>query len=144
MRLLVELGLQLLAGTAGAGALRAAGLRHEAVDHAVEHDAVVKALAHQFLDPRDVARRQIGPHLDGDGALGGFKDQSIFGISHALFSSGLGWTFAGSERDRERPAGNRTAQSFGKWQRRAALQCLHHGDPVLQPVVVAGLFRIHR
>src|SRR5229473_2094330 len=30
MRFLVEFGLQLLAGTAGAGALRAAGLRHEA------------------------------------------------------------------------------------------------------------------
>src|SRR5665647_1616816 len=29
MRLLVELGLQLLAGAAGAGALRTAGLRHE-------------------------------------------------------------------------------------------------------------------
>src|ERR1700742_2631186 len=56
MRLLVELGLQLLAGTARAGAVRATGLRHEAVDHAMEHDAVVKPLAHQFLDPRDVVR----------------------------------------------------------------------------------------
>ena len=90
MRFLVELGLQLLAGTAGAGALRAAGLRHEAVDHAVEHDAVVKAFAHQFLDPGDMAGRQVGAHFDGDGALGGFKNQSIFCISHALFSSGLG------------------------------------------------------
>src|SRR6185295_12798627 len=33
MRFLVELGLQLLAGTAGAGALWAAGLRHETFDH---------------------------------------------------------------------------------------------------------------
>src|SRR3954464_2251542 len=49
MRLLVELGLELLAGTAGAGALRTSGLRHEAVDDAMEHDAVVKAFAHQFL-----------------------------------------------------------------------------------------------
>src|SRR6187431_912128 len=31
MRLLVEFGLELLAGAAGAGALRAAGLRHEAL-----------------------------------------------------------------------------------------------------------------
>src|SRR3981189_3055483 len=38
MRLLVELGLELLAGTAGAGALRTSRLRHEAVDHAMEHD----------------------------------------------------------------------------------------------------------
>src|SRR6266496_2471343 len=41
MRFLVEFGLQLLAGTAGAGALRTAGLRHKTFDHAMEHDAVV-------------------------------------------------------------------------------------------------------
>ena len=89
MRLVVELGLQLLAGAAGAGALRAAGLRHEAVDHAMEHDAVVKALAHQLLDPRDVIGRNIRAHLDGDRALRGLEDQSIFGVSHARFSCGL-------------------------------------------------------
>src|SRR5438046_4416447 len=50
MRFLVELGLQLLAGTAGAGAMRAAGLGHKALDHAMEHDAIVKSLADQFLD----------------------------------------------------------------------------------------------
>ena len=42
------------------------------------------------LTPGDMARRQIGAHFNGDGALGSFKDQSIFCISHALFSSGLG------------------------------------------------------
>src|SRR3954451_1960141 len=86
MRLLVELGLQLLAGAAGAGALRAAGLRHEAVDHAMEHDAVVEAFTHEFLDARDVARRQIRPHLDGDGALRSFEDQCVFGGAHARLS----------------------------------------------------------
>src|SRR6476620_3138539 len=90
MRFLVELGLQFLAGTAGAGALRAAGLGHETFDHAMEHDAVVKTVPHQLLDASDMARRQIGAHLDGDGTLGGFKDQSIFCSSHARFSSGLG------------------------------------------------------
>src|SRR5581483_6609570 len=59
MRLVVELGLELLAGAAGAGAMRAAGLRHEAVDDAVEHDAVIKALAHQLLDPRDMVGSNI-------------------------------------------------------------------------------------
>src|ERR1700694_5732865 len=88
MRLLVELGLELLAGAAGAGALRTAGLRHEAVDHPMEHDAVVKSLAHQFLDPGDMAGGKIGPHFDGDRSLRGFEDQSIFGVSHALFSTG--------------------------------------------------------
>src|ERR1700709_2208131 len=89
MRLLAGFGLELLAGAAGAGALRTSGLRHETVDDAMEHDAVVKALAHQFLDTRDMARREIGPHLDGNGALGGFEDQSIVVVSHALFS--IGW-----------------------------------------------------
>src|ERR1700729_2750713 len=57
MRLLIEFGLELGAGTAGAGALWAAGLGHEALDHAMEHDVIVKSLAHEFLDPRDVVRR---------------------------------------------------------------------------------------
>src|SRR5712664_890179 len=93
MRFLVELGLEFLAGAAGAGALRTAGLRHEALDHTVEYDAVVKSLAHEFLDPRDVAGRKIGAHLDGDRPLRGFEDQSIFGVSLALFSTGWGGGF---------------------------------------------------
>src|SRR5205085_4494371 len=84
---------ELLAGAAGARAMRAAGLRHEAFDHAMEHDAVVESLAHQLLDPRNVARRKIWPHLDCDRSLRGFEDQSIFGVSHALFSMGLGGGF---------------------------------------------------
>src|SRR2546421_10922515 len=93
MRLFVEFALQLLAGTAGAGALRTAGLSHEALDHAMEHDAIVKSFAHQFLDPRDMTRRKIGSHLDRHGPLRGFKDQSIFGVSHARFSTGWGGDF---------------------------------------------------
>src|ERR1700682_1068379 len=88
MRLLVEFGLQFLAGAAGAGALRTPRLRHKAFDHAVEHDAVVKSLAHQFLDPRDVSGLKVGTHFDGDRSRRGFEDQSIFGVSHALFSTG--------------------------------------------------------
>src|ERR1700730_6142751 len=109
MRLLVELGLELLAGAAGAGALRTPRLRHTAFDHAVEHDAVVKSLAHQFLDPRDVARRKVGPHFDGDRSLRGFEDQSIFGVSHALFSTGWGgrfrfWNWTANGRPATAPA----------------------------------------
>src|SRR5579883_396659 len=88
MRFLVELGLQLLARAAHAGAVRAAGLRHEAVDHAMEHDTVVEAFADQLLDAGHVVGGEIGTHLDRHGALGGLKDQSIFGNSHARFS---GW-----------------------------------------------------
>jgi len=40
MRLLVEFGLEFLSRPAGAGALRASGLRHESVDDAVEYDAL--------------------------------------------------------------------------------------------------------
>ena len=141
MRLLVELGLELLAGAAGAGALRAAGLRHEALDHAMEHDAVVKAFPHQFLDPRDMAGRQVGPHLDGDGPLGGFEDQSIFGDSHARLLYGLGLRFAVVELDGEGPACGGAAHAVGKWHRRAALQRLHDGDAVKQPVIIGGLFQ---
>src|SRR3954447_4159641 len=105
MRLLVELGLQLLARTAGAGALRAAGLRHETLDYAMEYDAVVKSLANQFLDPGHVVRRQIRAHLDGDGALRRLQDQSIFGVSHALFS----WFWGGGFLFRNRIANGRPA-----------------------------------
>jgi len=87
MRLLVELGLQFLAGAAGAGALRTAGLRHEALDDAVEHDAVVKAFPDQFLDARDMAGRKVRTHLDGHGALGGLQNQSVFVVCHDLFFS---------------------------------------------------------
>src|SRR3954447_20234718 len=86
VRLLVELRLELLAGAAGAGAMRAAGLRHEAIDHAVEHDAVVEALTNQLLDARDMARREVGPHLDGDGALRSLEDQGVFSGAHARLS----------------------------------------------------------
>src|SRR5580704_8021752 len=109
MRLVVEFGLELLAGAAGAGALRTAGLRHETIDHAVEHDTVVEPLAHQLLDPGDVTGGKVGPHLDGDRPLRGFQDQSIFGVSHALFSAGLGegfllWNWTANGRPATAPA----------------------------------------
>jgi len=53
----------------------------------------------------------------------------------------LGWNFPTAKLDCERPAGNRAGHTFGKWYRRAALQRLHDGDAVLQPVVIGGLLR---
>ena len=79
---LIELGLELLAGPAGAGALRASRLRHEAVDDAVKDDAVVEAVAHQLLDARDMTGREVGPHFDHDIALGGLQSQRIFRLGH--------------------------------------------------------------
>src|SRR6478752_7760236 len=109
MGLLVELCLELLAGAAGAGALRTSRLRHEPFDHAMEHDAVVKSLAHQLLDPCDVAWSKIRAHLDCDRSLGGFEDQSIFCISHARFSVGWGerflvWNLTANGRPATAPA----------------------------------------
>ena len=70
MRLGVELGLEVrIFRSARAGAVRAAGLRHESVDDAVKHDAVVEFLGDELLDMRDMARREVGPHLDHHGPL---------------------------------------------------------------------------
>src|SRR5262245_34333326 len=82
MRLAIELGLELPAGAAGAGALRTAGLRHEAVDDAVEDDAVVEAIAHQLLDARDMSGRELRPHLNDHPALGGFEDHGVLRVGH--------------------------------------------------------------
>ena len=46
---------------AGAGAGRVTCLRHEAGDHPVEHDAIIKPAAHKRLDLSDVLGRKIGP-----------------------------------------------------------------------------------
>ena len=83
MRLGIELGLQVrIVRAAGAGAVRAAGLRHEAVDHAVEHDPVIEAFVHQLLDALDMAGREIGAHRDHHVALGGFQRQLVFIVGH--------------------------------------------------------------
>src|SRR6185437_10589306 len=47
---LTELGLDILARAAHAGAGGIAGLRHEARNHAMEEDAVIEALARELLD----------------------------------------------------------------------------------------------
>ncbi len=60
----VELVAELVAGATGAGARRVAALDHEAVDDAVEHDAVVKAVIGQFGNPRDMVGREIAAQLD--------------------------------------------------------------------------------
>ena len=88
-----ELGLEVgLVRTAHAGAagveilaaalaeFHVAGLRHEAVDDAVEHDAVIGAFARQFLDARDMAGRQIGQQFDDDIALGRLHDQRVLAV----------------------------------------------------------------
>src|SRR6476659_883149 len=56
-----------------------AGLRHEAVDDAVEHDAVIEALTRELLDALDVVRREVGAQLHGDRPARRLDNQCILG-----------------------------------------------------------------
>ena len=60
--------------------LHVAGLRHEAVDDAVEGDIVIGALAHQLLDLRDMLRREVRPQRDRHVAVLQRDDHGVFGI----------------------------------------------------------------
>ena len=69
MRQFVKLGLQIgkLRPTL-ARARGIAGLRHEALNHAVEDNAIVKALTGQRLDPLNMGGRNGGEHLNSNAA----------------------------------------------------------------------------
>src|SRR5882672_1028808 len=71
VRRVVELGLDLVARTAGAGALRATALDHEARDRAVEHGAVVEALFGELDEVVDVPRRLVREELERHRARAG-------------------------------------------------------------------------
>ena len=80
VRLGVELSLEVgIFRAAGSGPVRAAGLRHEAVDDAVKDDAVVEAFVDQPLDVRDMAGRDRRVHLDDHRAFGGLERQRVSG-----------------------------------------------------------------
>src|SRR3954465_2838468 len=84
MRFRAELGRQVrVARSARSGSLWTPGLRHEAVDHAMEYDAVVEAFVDQRLDALDVFGREVGPQLDHDGAFGGLQRQ-LFSVGHRV------------------------------------------------------------
>src|SRR6516164_8199559 len=102
--LFVELRLELPAGAAGAGAMGTASLRHEALDDAVKRDAIVEALAHQFLDARDMAGGEVRPHQNDDLALGGVQRQRIFGVGHGMFSACLSFRLSMNRTVNGRPA----------------------------------------
>ena len=125
MRLGVELGRQVrIVRSAGAGAVRTAGLRHEAVDDAVEHDPVVEALADELLDALDMLRREVGAQLDHDVALRGLERQSVFVVSHE--TSACFRVRASMKLTGERPSGNRAAHRVGERHLRATLDSLGH------------------
>ena len=64
----VELGLELVARAAGAGAGGVAALDHEAGDDAVEDDAVVEPFAGEEDEAVDVLGRDLRVQLDADRA----------------------------------------------------------------------------
>ena len=67
MRFRIEFGLEIrLVAAAHAGAVGATALRHEAIDHAVECHAIVKAFIGKLGNPLDMARSQIGAQLYHD------------------------------------------------------------------------------
>ena len=90
VRLLVELGIELVSGITGAGhaacaffGVRAAALDHEALDDAVEGRAIIETVTGKFFEVLDGFRGHIGPegnsHVavsrgdDGDFVGGGFS-----------------------------------------------------------------------
>jgi hypothetical protein len=60
--------------------LPVAGLRHEAVDDAMERHIVVKMLAREHLQPRGVKRRDVVVKLDDDPAVIGFEVEGILRV----------------------------------------------------------------
>jgi hypothetical protein len=86
---IVELGRQILSRTAHAGAGGITGLRHEAVDHAVEDDAVIEILAAEFLDARHMVGCQILEQLDHHPAVLEFQVEGVFQIQVAT-RTGIG------------------------------------------------------
>ena len=81
-----------------------ASLRHEALDDAVKRDAIVEALAHQFLDACDMAGGEVRPHQNDDLALGGLQRQRILGVRHGMFSACLSFRLSMSRMVNGRPA----------------------------------------
>ena len=77
-RLVGELGRKVgIARAAGAGAGRIAGLRHEARDDAMEHDAVVEAFARELLHPLDMLWREVWAEQNGDAAVLEIEQEDI-------------------------------------------------------------------
>ncbi len=80
MRFCVEFCLQVrLLAAAHAGAGWIAALRHEAIDHAVEHHAIVKTFACQLGNPLDMPGRQVRAQLDNN--IAGIEGESE-GVGH--------------------------------------------------------------
>jgi hypothetical protein len=67
-------------GTSRSATIRTTRLSHEALDDAVEGDAVVELLASELLDPLDMLGRQIRPQFDRYFALRRFDNKRVFRV----------------------------------------------------------------
>ncbi|MPL94365.1 hypothetical protein SDC9_40518 [bioreactor metagenome] len=77
------------------GVLDIAGLRHEALDDAVEGDVVIGAVAGKLLHPLGVLGRDLGHQLDHDIAILERQDDGVFGV----FDLGHRWSSSNVWRD---------------------------------------------
>ena len=73
----LALAPELVARAPGTGAEWAAALRHEALDHPMERQAVEVAQLRQVQEARHVHRRDVGKQLDDDGAFVGLHVDDI-------------------------------------------------------------------
>ena len=95
----VELGLDLVAGTAGApGSLlgrvlgqRIAALDHEILDDPVKAGAVVESLLRERLEILDRLRGDVRPKLNDHFAFGGLDDGDFLRIHRAFLVFRLGF-----------------------------------------------------
>src|SRR5690606_16421088 len=114
---------------ASARAVRTAGLGHEAVDDAVEDDAVVEAFADKLLDMRHMVGRDVGTHADDNRALRRLQGQrvALFGHMNSLREamcmrvrlSSRTRRAGRNEPERERTPGNSRPEVRGKPERQA-------------------------
>src|SRR5215469_5793650 len=95
--LLVELRLDLVAGTAGAGAVGIPALDDEARLHPVEGETVVEALLRQRDEVLYRLGRVVGEELDDDLAAVGHRDDRF--LFHLLASLGCGLLSQGRAHD---------------------------------------------
>jgi hypothetical protein len=70
---LVELVLELVPGTTGAGSFRAAALDHEVGNHPVEEEAVVEAVAGKLGEVLDRLGGLVREELELDRSFAGVK-----------------------------------------------------------------------
>ena len=76
--LLGELSWQIFAGATHAGTGRIAALSHEAIDDAVEDNAIIKLHADKFFDAFNMLRSKFRIHFNDHSSSGEVEQQGVF------------------------------------------------------------------